>query len=299
MNKTQESNAQALQVLNKSELLGRQFAVYGTVENPLFLAKDVAEIIEHSDVSMMIRSLDKEDKLTQTMFVSGQNREVWMLTEDGLYEVLMQSRKPIAKQFKRSVKAILKEIRTKGGYMVARPEETPEQIMARALKIADEALQRTKGELKVAQKQNELLEASNKALTKANDAYREQNKRWFPHYLFSKAVETSKQSILIGELAKIITQKGYEIGQNRLFEWMRENGYLISRVCDMYNQPTQRAMKMGLFEIKKTIIHKPNGDILVRTTPKVTGKGQIYFVERFVYEECNRHSDDWKKGGAK
>ncbi len=105
-----------LAVIDERELLGKHFRIYGDFENPLFLAKDVAQWIEHSDVSMMVRSVDEDEKLVQTLFVSGQKREVTMLTEDGLYEVLMQSRKPIAKQFKKKVKEILKEIRKKGSY---------------------------------------------------------------------------------------------------------------------------------------------------------------------------------------
>lgn len=105
-----------LKVLNEQEVLGKHFKVYGTPEEPLFLAKDVAEWIEHSDVSTMMRNVDEEEKLTQTLFVSGQGREYWFLTEDGLYEVLMQSRKPIAKEFKKKVKEILKTIRKHGLY---------------------------------------------------------------------------------------------------------------------------------------------------------------------------------------
>ncbi len=100
-----------LQVIEQREILGKQLTMYGDFEEPLFLAKEVAEWIEHSDVSTMIRTVDEDEKLIQTMFVSGQNRETWFLTEDGLYEVLMQSRKPIAKQFKKEVKTLLKNIR--------------------------------------------------------------------------------------------------------------------------------------------------------------------------------------------
>lgn len=104
-----------------------------------------------------------------------------------------------------------------------------------------------------------------------------------PKVLFAEAVETSQRSCLIGELAKILKQNGIEIGQNRLFRWLRNNGYLC-KTGDNYNLPTQRAMDMGLFEIKKTTINKPDGTILVTTTPKVTGKGQIYFVNKFIEE---------------
>ena len=103
-----------------------------------------------------------------------------------------------------------------------------------------------------------------------------------PRVLFSQAVETAKQSVLIGELAKIICQNGVQTGEKRLFAWMRENGYLC-QYGERYNQPTQKAMEMGLFEMKKTTIQKANGETIVSTTTKVTGKGQVYFVNKFLY----------------
>lgn len=105
-----------LKIIEQREVLGKEFKIYGDFENPLFLAKDVANWIEHSDISTMMRTVDDNEKLLQTLFVSGQNREMWFLTEDGLYEVLMQSRKPIAKEFKREVKQILKSVRKHGLY---------------------------------------------------------------------------------------------------------------------------------------------------------------------------------------
>lgn len=105
-----------------------------------------------------------------------------------------------------------------------------------------------------------------------------------PKVLFAEAVSTSQRSCLISELAKIISQNGVSIGQNRLFAWMRKNGYLCNK-GQYYNQPTQKAMEMGLFEIKKTTITKPSGDVIVNTTSKVTGKGQIYFVNKFIGKE--------------
>lgn len=139
-----------ISVLKQTELCGQQFTVYGSMQEPLFIAKDVASVIEHSDVSTMMRTVDEDEKLVQTIFVSGQNREVWMLTESGLYEVLMQSRKPIAKQFKKGVKAILKEIRKTGGYIVTTQEDTPELIMARALQVAQATIDRHKKQLEQA-----------------------------------------------------------------------------------------------------------------------------------------------------
>ena len=117
-----------LAVIQKQEILGKSLTLYGDFDNPLFLAKEVAEWIEHSDVSTMIRNIDDDEKLIQTLFVSGQNREMWFLTEDGVYEVLMQSRKPIAKQFKKEVKTVLKSIR-KHGYYSVRDDETKAKLM--------------------------------------------------------------------------------------------------------------------------------------------------------------------------
>ena len=129
-----------LQVIKEQEVLGKEFRVYGTMNEPLFLAKDVTNWIEHSDVSMMLKKIDEDEKLLQRLFVSGQNREMWFLTENGLYEVLMQSRKPIAKQFKKEVKKILKQIRQTGGYIPFSQEESNEEILARALIIAQNTL---------------------------------------------------------------------------------------------------------------------------------------------------------------
>ncbi len=119
-----------LQIIEEREVLGREFRIYGDFENPLFLAKDVAEWIEHSDVSTMLKGIDENEKLIQTIFVSGQNRDMWFLTEDGLYEVLMLSRKPIAKEFKKQVKEILKTIRKTGSY--SKPMTIEDMIIIQA-----------------------------------------------------------------------------------------------------------------------------------------------------------------------
>lgn len=124
-----------VKLISKSNLLGREINVYGSVENPLFMAKDVAGWIEHSDVSTMMRSVDEDEKLIQTLFVSGQMRDCFFLTEDGLYEVLMQSRKPIAKQFKKGVKEILKSIRRTGEFK-ASPAANATPTVAEKMKAA-------------------------------------------------------------------------------------------------------------------------------------------------------------------
>lgn len=141
---------------------------------------------------------------------------------------------------------------------------SPEKVMARALQIADKKIKRLETQI-------------------------EEDR---PRVLFAGAVETSKSSILIGELAKILKQNGINIGQNRLFEWMRQNGYLIRRNGSDYNMPTQRAMEMGLFEIKETSVVHADGHTSISKTPKVTGKGQVYFVDLFL---SGKAGEEWAK----
>ena len=138
---------------------------------------------------------------------------------------------------------------------------SPEKVMARALRIADKRIQS--------------LEVEKKALAVENEAMQ-------PKALFADSVAASKNSILIGELAKLLKQNGVEMGQNRLFHWMRSHGYLIRRHGTDYNMPTQKAMEQGLFEIKETAISHSDGHTSVNKTPKVTGKGQQYFVNAFL-----------------
>lgn len=148
MDEILKEDLKEVRVISKSNLLGKEIDVYGDAMNPLFLAKDVADWIGHSDVSTMIRVVDEDEKMSLTNpnnLCGGQKS--WFLTENGLYEVLMQSRKPIAKLFKKGVKKILHEIRLKGGYMVAKHDDTPELIMARALQIANDTIARHEKEL--------------------------------------------------------------------------------------------------------------------------------------------------------
>lgn len=252
-----------LQVVEQREVLGKEFKIYGDFENPLFLAKDVAEWIDYSktgkgayDVSKMLNTVDENEKLSGTIFVSGQNREMRFLTEDGLYEVLMQSRKPIAKEFKKEVKKILKTIRQNGMYATEKLLDNPDLAIQAFTKLKEEREKRKALEIKI-----------------------ETDK---PKVLFADAVETSKTTILIGDLAKIIKQNGVDMGQKRLFAWLRENGYLIKRNGADYNMPTQKSMEMKLFEIKETAITHSDGHISVSKTPKVTGKGQQYFINLFL-----------------
>ena len=273
-----------LQILTEREILGKTFKIYGDMNNPLFLAKDVATWIDYSykdgrkinrDISKMLSLVDDDEKEKFSIKISGEqsspegarkNMEMWFLTEDGVYEILMHSRKPVAKIFRKKVKEILKSIRKTGGYIEIDEGDSEEEILKKAYIIA----------MKNIENKNQVIEE----LKEKENINR-------PKVVFAEAVETSKHSILIGDLAKIIKQKGYDIGQQRLFAWLRENNYLIKR-GDSYNMPTQKSMEMKLFEIKESLIIHTDGHQSIKKTTKVTGKGQVYFINLFIrkyYEE--------------
>lgn len=245
-----------LKLIEQRKVLGKEFRIYGDFENPLFLAKDVAEWIEHSNSRMMLQAVDENEKLcvNNPYALQGQ-QEQWFLTEDGLYEVLMQSRKPIAKEFKREVKQILKTIRKHGLYAKEELLDNPDIAIAafKALKEEREA--------------RKALEAENAQMQ--------------PLALFAKSVSASDTSILIGDLAKLLKQNGYDTGQKRLFEELRQRGFLM-KTGSSKNLPTQKSMELGLFEVKESTINNPDGSVRVTKTTKVTGKGQVYFVNLFL-----------------
>lgn len=229
---------------------------------PWFVAKDVCDVLGINDPSMAIRDLDEDEKGTSTIGTLGGNQTMLTVNESGLYALIFKSRKPEAKAFRKWVTSeVLPAIRKTGGYIAAKAEETPEEILARALIVAKETIDRVSGE-------NQKLQAE-------NDGMR-------PKALFADAVSASHTSILIGELAKLLKQNGIDIGQNRLFAWMRENGWLIMREGGDYNMPTQKGMDAALFEIKENAISNPDGSVRIVKTTKVTGKGQIYFVNKFL-----------------
>lgn len=277
-----------MKVIHEQEILGRTFRVYGTKEEPLMLAKDVAEWIDYSwtnskktarKTGQMLATVDEDEKLKATIqplqsstpsLYGGtrENTEMWFLTEDGLYEVLMQSRKPIAKQFKKEVKHILKNIRKHGGHLT---EQTIEQAL-----LDPDVLIQLATNIK-AEREKRL--AAEQAVVEANRIIESQQ----PKVLFAESVSASDTSILIREFSKILKQNNIDFGEKRLFHWMRENGYLIKRPGNDYNSPTQRSMEMKLFEIKESTINRTDGISIVRT-PKITGKGQLYFLDKLKGE---------------
>lgn len=155
--------ANEIQVLKQTELLGQQFSVFGTPNEPLFLAKDVAAWIEYdsSSVNKLVALVDEDEKVRNIVPTLGGNQEMWLLTENGLYEVLMQSRKPIAKEFKRGVKKILHDIRTVGGYLVTKADDTPEMIMARAVLVAQATIEKKNKQI---EEQQKLIAAQDEAI---------------------------------------------------------------------------------------------------------------------------------------
>lgn len=260
---------------------------------PLFCLADVCKALG-LEQSHRVKPRLQQNGVTTITVIDSMNREqrANFITEPNLYKCIFQSRKKEAEQFQDWVCGeVLPSIRKSGGYMVAKADETPEQIMARALMVAKDTIDRQQAALAKAESKALLLQSQNQALSEMNEAKSRHINQLLPSVRFAHAVETSEHSILVGELARIIKQNGVEIGQNRLFAYLREKGYLC-KAGERYNQPTQKSLDMGLFEIKKTVIQKPNGDSLVTTTTKVTGKGQIYFVNRFLYEEANRKGDE-------
>lgn len=275
---------------------------------PLFCLVDVCKALGLTNPRQVKTTLSARGVITNDTPTYNQHGALVMqqmnfITEPNLYKCIFQSRKKEAEQFQDWVCGeVLPSIRKSGGYMVARQDETPEQIMARALVLAKDTIDRQQAALKQSENKNYLLQCQNDALTSMNEGQQRHIKALMPGATFAKAVETSEHSILVGELARIIKQNGVEIGQNRLFQWLRDKGYLCKK-GEIYNQPTQKALQMGLFELKKTVITKPNGDSLVTTTTKVTGKGQIYFVNKFLFDAINqaelaKQAAQAKKGGA-
>ena len=220
-----------------------------------FVGKDVAQALGYSNQrDALARHVDEEDKGVVKRDTPGGVQDVVTINESGLYSLVLSSKLPSAKRFKRWVTSeVLPALRRQGGYMLANANETPEQIMARALKIADEALKR-------------------------KDALIEEMK---PKALFADAVGASDNTCLVGELAKMLRQNGVDIGANRLFKRLRNEGFLGKHGSN-YNVPTQRSMELGLFRIKETTIQHSDGHVTLQRTPKCTGKGQCYFMKRYA-----------------
>lgn len=229
------------------------------VENePYFVGKDIATVLGYKDTSDALkRHVDEEDKLTRCFTDSGQSRNMYIINESGLYSLILSSKLPAAKKFKKWVtKEVLPSIRKHGMYATDELLDNPDLLISVAK------------ELKYEKERRKLLETE-----------REQNK---PKVLFAQSVQASNKSILVGDMAKLIKQNGVDIGQNKLFAWLRKNGYVIKRKGESYNLPTQKSMELGILEIKESTHLNPDGSVRLTKTTKVTGKGQIYFINKFL-----------------
>lgn len=221
-------------------------------DEPWFVASDICRALDLSNPSVAVSRLDEDER---TKFNLGRQGATNCVNEFGLYSLILASRKPNAKKFKRWIThEVLPSIRKTGGYIQVKDDDSNEEILSKALLIAQKTIE----------ERNARIEEMR------------------PKELFANAVSTSETTILIGELAKILKGNGMDIGQNRLFERLRQDGFLIKRKGTDYNAPTQKSMELGLFRVKETAITHSDGHVTISKTTKVTGKGQQYFIDYFL-----------------
>lgn len=234
----------------------------------LFNPKDVADCLDIKNVNDAIKGFSNKQKVKLTNSIIGNtdfrklhNTGENFLTESGVYKLIFKSRKEEAERFQDWITdEVLPAIRKTGGYIGNTEEMSEEEIMAKALMVAQRTIEKKNQELIAVKEELRVLQ---------------------PKAIFADAVSASQTSILVGELAKILKQNGVNTGGTRLFSWLRENGYLIKRRGTDYNMPTQKSMELGLFEIKETNVVHSDGHVSISKTPKVTGKGQVYFINKF------------------
>lgn len=232
---------------------------------PMFAASDVAKALGYSRPADAVSSHCKGGSILPTP-TKGGLQNVKYIPESDVYRLVMRSKLSNAEQFQDWVcEDVLPAIRKSGGYVVSKQDDTPDVIMARALMVAKETIERYKGKVLELERQKEL------------DS---------PKVKFAEDVEASDSSILMSELSKILKQNGVNIGQHRLFAWMRGHGYL-GKQCGSYNLPTQKSMNLGLMEIQKRFFIGSNKIRIITNTTKVTPKGQIYFVNKFLSDNNN------------
>lgn len=253
---------QSIQVFNNPAF--GNIRVAGTESNPQFCLTDVCKALGLSAKGVNQRLGDEVISNYPITDKLGREQQALFVNEDGLYDVILDSRKAEARQFRKWITSeVLPAIRKHGAYMT-------DDALLRAIQSPDFLIQLAT-ELKM-EKQRRLV---------AEKEIRDTR----PQVIFADAVTASSDSILVGELAKLIKQNGVDTGQRRLFKWLRNNGFLCKKGGECFNEPTQHSMELGLFEIKKTVIHKPDGSAIINKTVKVTGKGQVYFVNKFLSGE--------------
>lgn len=257
-----------LQIFNNAE-----FGEIRTVEiegKPFFVANDVAKALGYVETAKAIRT---HCKGVSEMDIpsNGGIQKMKIIPEGDIYRLIIKSHLPNAEKFETWVfDEVLPSIRKNGGYIAGQENMTDDELLANAVLVAQRKIAERD---KVIQQQEEKIQEMK------------------PKAIFADAVSSSETSILIGDMAKLLRQNGVEIGQKRLFEWLRNNGYLIKRKGSDWNMPVQRAMEMGLFEIKESTYINGNGCNVTTRTPKVTGKAQVYFINKFLGDKCLERFD--------
>ena len=249
-----------LQIFNNAEF--GQIRTITKANEPMFCLVDVCRILEIKNARDCKNRL-KQDGVVCTDIIDslGRTQMANFINESNLYKLIFQSRKDSAERFTDWVtEEVIPSIRKSGGYIAGQEEMSDAELMAKALLVAQKQIEQRNA---IIDQQKAKIEADK------------------PKTIFADAVSTSKTSILVGDLAKLICQNGYQIGQKRLFEWLRNNGYLI-KSGNSYNMPMQRYVEQGLFEVKESSVQNPDGSVRITKTTKVTGKGQIYFVNKFL-----------------
>ena len=230
---------------------------------PWFVGKDIAEKLGYSNPQKAVRThVDDEDKGVNEMDTPGGKQNIIVINESGLYSLILKSKLPEAKQFKRWVTSeVLPSIRKDGGYIATNSDMSDEEIMAKALMVAQKTIERKNLEL---QEHKRIIEEQK------------------PKVAFADSVSNSNDLILVRDLAKIISQNGVTIGEKKLYAWLRDNGYLIKQKGSSYNTPKQQYITSGLFKVIERVIVNPIGENKISLTTKITSKGQKYFVNKFL-----------------
>lgn len=248
-----------IQIFNNTE-----FGEIRTAEiegKPYFMATDIAKALGYTNPNKAINDHCRAITKCATP-ISGKIQEVNFIPEGDVYRLIARSKLPQAEKFEKWVfDEVLPSIRKTGGYIAGQEHMTDDELLANAILVAQR---------KIAER-DKVIQAQNDTITELK-----------PKAVFADAVSSSKTSILIGDMAKLLRQNGIEIGQKRLFDWLRNNGYLIKRKGSDWNMPTQRSVEMGLFEIKESTHLDGNGCNITTKTSKVTGKGQVYFINKFL-----------------
>lgn len=261
-------------VMNEVQIFeNEEFGSVRTVEingKTYFVGKDVAKALGYKDTVNALKQHCRgvvKHHLTDSL---GREQDAVFIPEGDIYRLVVRSKLPSAERFESWVfDEVLPSIRKNGGYIAGQESLSDDELMAKAVLVAQK---------KIAERDAIIAQQSQKI-----EADR-------PKTIFADAVSTSKTSILIGDLAKLICQNGHQIGQKRLFQWMRDHGYLM-KVGASYNMPTQRYMEQGLFEVKERSIQNPDGSVRITKTTTITGKGQLYFINKFL------NKDEIKKEG--